>query len=513
MAPSDILSVTALRADTTAAPSVNHGAPWAADAPPIAELGTNGIGLQLRPVGRIRRSVVEPIWAITEGSLIVAAGLSTAILYQLCGLKIAGVLSDYVAAALITALLYVLSAHRYQLYSIQNLLRGRDDHQRVLGSWCFAIIVLTITLAISKSGDVVSGGPILGFSLFGGIAVAAGHKLIKSQLRRAVEASVICGRRAIVLGDAKELASLSRQVLLTRFGIEEVARVSFRQDGASNRTLTKHAVDEAVRRASEANAEEILVVVPWANPSQLMLIRNQLSILPLPVRLLPDRRLSTILADAQTGDAQSLLVDVRRAPLSTTEQTLKRTLDIVGAVALLLALSPLMAITALAIKYNSPGPVIFRQRRNGFSGRQFTIYKFRTMTVLEDGPTIVQARPSDRRVTRVGRVLRKLSIDELPQLFNVLKGDMSLVGPRPHALAHDDMYSKLIANYAFRQHVKPGISGWAQVNGLRGETPDVNSMAARVDYDLWYIKNWSLLLDIQILLRTCREVACPRNAY
>jgi undecaprenyl-phosphate galactose phosphotransferase/putative colanic acid biosynthesis UDP-glucose lipid carrier transferase len=156
---------------------------------------------------------------------------------------------------------------------------------------------------------------------------------------------------------------------------------------------------------------------------------------------------------------------------------------------------------------------MFRQRRCGFNGREFTIYKFRSMTVLEDGTTIRQARPNDDRVTWLGRALRATSIDELPQLINVLRGEMSLVGPRPHALAHDTEYGRLIANYAYRHHVKPGITGWAQVNGFRGETAQLELMNQRIDLDLWYINNWSVWLDLRIMLRTCIEIARAPNAY
>ena len=168
--------------------------------------------------------------------------------------------------------------------------------------------------------------------------------------------------------------------------------------------------------------------------------------------------------------------------------------------------APLLAIAAIAIRRDSPGPVIFQQRRNGFNGIPFVIFKFRTMTVLEDGPTVTQARPGDPRVTRVGKLLRRSSIDELPQLFNVLKGEMSLVGPRPHALAHDMEYQVLIDSYAFRYKVRPGITGWAQVKGLRGETRQLEQMAERIRLDLWYINHWSLRLDLYILLKTCLEV-------
>jgi undecaprenyl-phosphate galactose phosphotransferase/putative colanic acid biosynthesis UDP-glucose lipid carrier transferase len=170
-------------------------------------------------------------------------------------------------------------------------------------------------------------------------------------------------------------------------------------------------------------------------------------------------------------------------------------------------------LAAAAIKLESRGPVIFRQRRHGFNGKSFMIYKLRSMKVLEDGATVVQATEKDPRVTRVGRVLRQTSIDELPQLLNVLQGHMSIVGPRPHALAHDYEYGKMIANYAFRHHVKPGITGWAQVQGYRGGTPRLELMERRIALDLWYIDNWSLVLDINIMLRTSFELIRSRNAY
>jgi undecaprenyl-phosphate galactose phosphotransferase/putative colanic acid biosynthesis UDP-glucose lipid carrier transferase len=172
-----------------------------------------------------------------------------------------------------------------------------------------------------------------------------------------------------------------------------------------------------------------------------------------------------------------------------------------------------LVLAALAIKLESDGPIIFRQRRHGFNGQPFVIYKLRSMKVLEDGAAVVQATKQDPRVTRVGRFLRETSIDELPQLLNVLQGNMSMVGPRPHALAHDYEYGKMIANYAFRHHVKPGITGWAQVQGCRGGTPQLELMEKRVKLDLWYIDNWSLAFDISIMFRTAFELIRPRNAY
>jgi exopolysaccharide biosynthesis polyprenyl glycosylphosphotransferase len=188
-------------------------------------------------------------------------------------------------------------------------------------------------------------------------------------------------------------------------------------------------------------------------------------------------------------------------------------MDQVLAIVGLLVLMPLFVIIAVAIRLESKGPAFFMQSRVGFNGRAFRIYKFRTMSTQEDGPVVVQAKKNDARVTRLGGILRRLSIDEVPQLLNVLRGDMSLVGPRPHALAHDNEYDDLIATYAIRHKIKPGITGWAQVNGFRGETPELGMMKQRVENDIWYIEYWSLWLDIRILVLTMARVVKSPNAY
>ncbi len=167
----------------------------------------------------------------------------------------------------------------------------------------------------------------------------------------------------------------------------------------------------------------------------------------------------------------------------------------------------------MAIKLTSPGPALFKQRRYGLHGEEILVYKFRSMRVCEDGAVVAQATPQDRRVTPLGRVLRKTSLDELPQILNVLEGKMSFVGPRPHAVAHNETYRKLINGYMIRHKVRPGITGWAQVNGLRGETASIERMRQRVQYDIDYLKNWSLWLDVKIILKTALTVLRDRNAY
>jgi putative colanic acid biosynthesis UDP-glucose lipid carrier transferase len=191
----------------------------------------------------------------------------------------------------------------------------------------------------------------------------------------------------------------------------------------------------------------------------------------------------------------------------------KRALDLAIAIPALLLLSPLLMLLAIAVSLESKGPAIFRQTRLGIHGAPFRILKFRTMTVLENGPVIKQAEIGDARITRFGAWMRRLSIDELPQLINVINGDMSLVGPRPHAMAHDRFYGHEITGYNLRQSVKPGISGWAQIHGHRGATVTVSRMRERLAYDVWYSRNATFALDLQIIFRTILEVFRQRNAY
>jgi putative colanic acid biosynthesis UDP-glucose lipid carrier transferase len=206
-------------------------------------------------------------------------------------------------------------------------------------------------------------------------------------------------------------------------------------------------------------------------------------------------------------------LELQRGPLSEAEHIAKRFVDVIGAGTVLVLLFPLLVLAGVAIKLDSWGPILFRQKRLGFNGRTFVIWKFRTMHVMEDGDKVVQARADDARITRVGRWLRRTSIDELPQLLNVLNGSMSLVGPRPHALAHDNQFEKLVRNYGYRQRVKPGLTGWAQINGYRGPTPSTDLIERRVELDVWYIENWSIKLDLRILLKTPVEVLRGGNAY
>ena len=207
------------------------------------------------------------------------------------------------------------------------------------------------------------------------------------------------------------------------------------------------------------------------------------------------------------------VVGICETPFTGTNELVKRVSDVVLATLILILISPLLLGIAIGVRLSSPGPVIFKQRRNGLDGDEIIVYKFRTMRAMDDGQVVPQATKDDPRITPFGAFLRRTSLDELPQFVNVLQGRMSIVGPRPHAVAHNEQYREMIKAYMVRHKVKPGITGWAQVNGLRGETETIEKMRQRVEYDLEYLRNWSLGLDLQIIVRTARLVLFDRNAY
>lgn len=231
------------------------------------------------------------------------------------------------------------------------------------------------------------------------------------------------------------------------------------------------------------------------------------------VRWIPDV-LHTVVVQGQVGTLDGLpLIGVLESPYDGPRALMKRASDVVLALLALALLWPLMLGIAAAVRWDSKGPALFRQRRLGCNGQVIEVWKFRTMTVMEDGDRIEQARQGDARITRLGRLLRKTSLDELPQFINVLQGRMSVVGPRPHALAHNEQYRKLVTAYMVRHKVRPGITGWAQVHGLRGETDTLDKMRRRIEHDLYYLQNWSLALDLQVVLRTIGLVFKDARAW
>jgi putative colanic acid biosynthesis UDP-glucose lipid carrier transferase len=234
---------------------------------------------------------------------------------------------------------------------------------------------------------------------------------------------------------------------------------------------------------------------------------------PVEIQICPEQFPFASIKPSVSYVAGHALFDISKRPIGEWQGIAKNLLDKLVGLLLLAVSAPLLAVIAVAVKLDTPGQVFFVQRRHGYNHRTIRVIKFRTMTELQDGHEVQQATKNDRRVTRVGRFLRRTSLDELPQLFNVVKGDMSLVGPRPHALVHNDYYSQRLVNYANRHKVKPGITGLAQIRGLRGETDTLDKMRERAEADVYYIDNWSLWMDLKILARTPLALIGQKNAY
>ena len=406
---------------------------------------------------------------------------------------------------LTAALLFVAIARAQGLYRFQVLVSPARHLATVALLLGAAFLLLTFVLFLLKEGADHSRATIIIFAGLAATLTPAGRLAVGAAARAGIRSGAVRGRPVVALGDSTEMASLSATDLL-QFGIDEVARIVL-VGGSIDAGLSendRNRIAQAIDTARELRAHEFALIMPWSRDRALREAQQLLRASPLPGRLYPDRKIRAIIRQQKgRGLDPYFSVKVQREPLSGWERAFKRAMDVTIAGAALVALSPLLALCAGLIKLDSRGPIVFRQRRAGFDNREFVIFKFRTMTVMEDGGAITQTRRNDDRVTRVGRVLRRTSIDELPQLINVLRGEMSLVGPRPHAVAHDDEYKACIDNYALRHHVKPGLTGAAQVAGLRGETQRLALMEQRVERDLWYINNWSLALDLKILAQTC----------
>ncbi|WP_056808292.1 undecaprenyl-phosphate glucose phosphotransferase [Bosea sp. Root381] len=418
-------------------------------------------------------------------------------------------------ATMLAAIFVFTNAMRGR-YQIANYLSTKGQIASAFSVWNVTMVAFIAILFLAKIVDHYSRAVILA-SYLAGIPVIA---LARSGMARAISIASRTGRitseRVFLIGREQEVMSfVSRhQPWDVGFAIVDVA---FLRGNDQRRTADPAAALAADLTSAAATCrmkrpDSVFIALPWSDQETIDACVDAFMNLPVAIHLTPERIMDRFRTPhiVRTGTLSSLRLT--RPALSMAEVALKRAADIVGALSILVVTAPLLLIVAALIKLDSPGPVLFRQRRYGFNRQAFRIFKFRTMTTTEDGDVIVQAKQNDPRVTRIGRFLRHYNLDELPQLLNVIAGQMSLVGPRPHALAHDWEFERKIALYARRHNVRPGITGWAQVNGLRGETDTDEKMAKRIDFDHWYIDNWSFWLDIAILLRTVLSPKAYLNA-
>ena len=455
---------------------------------------------------RIRSGGFEALASVVDVALASVSAVASHELYTSLDRSSYGFHSPASAACigLVVGLLYLTFGRSAQLYTLQSWIGAKAQFGKVIAYTAYSVLLMAAILFIVRAGPDVSRATFLVYVPLVTFLLVANRIISRTVARTLVAQGRLTGPSVVVVGDRGELEGVAAQHLLTDFGVREVGRVAF----DANEPIDEPRIRTMLDLSRATGAERFVVMVKWDADAKIAALRQALRRSALPATMLPDSSVRRLYDDRLGHGPTGCLpvIELQRAPMTMTTYIAKRAMDVVGASIALILLSPLLLFTAIAIKLDSPGPIIFRQRRHGHDRRPFRIYKFRSMHVAEDGPQIAQASKGDARITTVGRAIRKTSIDELPQLINVLRGDMSLVGPRPHAVAHDDEYGRIIDRYANRHHVKPGVTGWAQINGARGQTAAVEHMQRRVDLDLWYIDNCSILLDVAILFRTCWEV-------
>jgi Undecaprenyl-phosphate glucose phosphotransferase len=464
---------------------------------------------------RFSSNAVPYLLSTADAAVILIASVVGGVVYQLAiGNDVPSPL-PLCAVGLLASFIHILRMSGSGYYDFPDSARPRVEIGHILICWFTTGLLLAFFAFLLKVGVDYSRGGFIAFFFFAPVGLLAVRKVSKLALQRAVAQGSVGRNDVVLIGDCTELAALEQQDFLAFFGASDVNHFALSQEvDAPARVSSDLRVLDVVRHfVRRQNCREVVLALRWSDAERIELVREQLKTLPVAVRLLPDNRVRTLTSYASSARQRVLAIEIQRAPLSGAERLVKRLMDIVIAAFALVFFAPVMLLTAIAIKLDSAGPIIFKQYRKGFNGKQFVMFKFRTMTVQENGDSVVQATRADPRVTSIGALLRSASIDELPQLVNVLIGDMSLIGPRPHALAHDTYFEKVLGEYAFRHHVKPGITGWAQCNGARGATPTIDHISERVKLDLWYINNWSLWLDVQIMIKTFFEVLRKRNAY
>ena len=381
--------------------------------------------------------------------------------------------------------------------------------------WLAILGLLGLLGWATRTLDAFDPRVIFAWALATPAALFAAHRLLPRVLPRVLATQGL--QKVAVIAGANELGRrLAEQLRDPILGVRVAGYFDDRASGRLHNLPAAQNLGALSNLADYARAQRVDVIyiaLPMASQPRILRLLEDLRDTTASIYFVPDIFVSDLIQARVDSVGGLPVVAVCETPFHGLNGFIKRLSDLALAGLIAALILPLLAAIAIGVKLSSPGPVLFKQRRYGLDGRKIVVYKFRSMTVAEDGDLVRQATRNDSRITRFGAFLRRTSLDELPQFINVLQGSMSVVGPRPHAVAHNEQYRKLIRGYMIRHKVKPGITGLAQVNGLRGETETVEKMRARIDYDLAYLRNWSLLLDLQIILKTVVVVLGRQNAY
>ncbi|MCF6199021.1 MAG: undecaprenyl-phosphate glucose phosphotransferase [Hyphomicrobiaceae bacterium] len=426
--------------------------------------------------------------------------------------------SSYMLVGFSGALLSLITLNQAGIYAPDNILRGKPSFRHaacVFKSLSYAFMLIVFLGYAFKTAELYSRGWTFLWFALSFVAITGARFVLMHFLKKLANDGYFRTRTA--------LYGLGPQNMALRHAIQagemELTSLSglYEDDSQAiedhDSTLIAGGLDELIQDGMQNKFDRIIIGIPAKRTSETTELLAAMSILPVNIQICPENMPFSSLKPEISYIGNHTLFDVGKKPISEWQGIAKAILDQTLGLILLVLLSPLMALIALAIRLDSPGPILFFQKRHGYNHRTINVCKFRTMTVQENDNNVRQATKDDDRVTRVGKFLRRTSLDELPQLFNVINAEMSLVGPRPHALVHNNYYSALLEKYPGRHKVKPGMTGLAQIRGLRGETDTLEKMRERADVDIEYIENWSFAMDIKILFKTPLALLHQKNAY
>lgn len=439
--------------------------------------------------------ILVVLWACTKGY-----GVTIGLDYGLVGL-----------AAVISFLLF---AELHVLYGSWRADSMGREAWTIFSTWALTCCAILALVFLGKFATNLSRVSILAWMILTPLMLVGERTLLRYTLRRLRKVGINT-RSVAIVGGGKSASRLVDVILSSPWmGLNIEGVYDDGNTQLQNATyLQNRTIETLLQRVQDGEVDCVYIAYPMRLEEKISHLVDRLADSTVSVHIVPDIFVSELFRARWQSLGGIPLVSVFESPIYGSNSFLKRLEDIVLGSLILLLISPLMVAIALAVRLTSSGPALFKQRRYGLNGRVIEVWKFRSMKVQEDGLNVPQARRIDPRVTKLGAFLRGTSLDELPQFINVLQGTMSIVGPRPHAVAHNEEYRKLIHGYMLRHKVKPGITGWAQVNGWRGETDTTQKMEMRVQYDLEYINNWSLWFDLKIILMTVFGGMRGKNAY
>ncbi len=462
---------------------------------------------------RQHRSKLDAVYRISD-TLILCATLVIATM--LFGVELD---TPYWVAMLLAVTVFAIASENHAVYRSYRGASVRQQSLPILTAWGMTVFVLVLLALFLDAILNFSKQVLLTWVVVTPIAIVAWRIVLKYVLST-LRTAGFNSRRVAIIGAEATAAQLGN--IIDNSPAYGLKLVGFYDDRFSNAervspSIPHHqlrgSIDDAIRLAKQYQVDRIYIALSLTGRDRALRIINELADSAVAVHLVPELFVFDLLHSRLINIGTIPTLSVYESPYFGTGGWLKRSEDIVLSLVILAVCAIPMLAIAICVKLSSPGPVIFKQRRYGIDGKEIRVWKFRTMRTCEDGDTVVQATRGDPRTTRFGAFLRKTSLDELPQFINVLQGHMSVVGPRPHAVAHNEHYRRVISGYMLRHKVKPGITGWAQVNGWRGETDSPDKMCRRVEHDIQYIRSWSLWLDLKIVLRTMQVGFNDKAAY